>query len=143
MSTRSRLRVLVVDDNESVRRSIRQLLNSEPELEVISEAVDGADAISKARVHMPDLVLMDITMPNMGGLEAARVIKQEFPSIQIVMVSQHDSRGFQWAALAAGASGYVVKSDASRDLVPQLRRIQEEGSKASIPLASFDHWSAK
>jgi DNA-binding NarL/FixJ family response regulator len=116
------LRVLVVDDNESVRRSICQLLTSQADIEVICEAVD--DALEKAREHVPDLVLLDITMPTTNGLEAARVLKREFPSMHILIVSQHDSRGFQWAALAAGASGYVVKSNAAQDLVPEVRRIQ-------------------
>jgi DNA-binding NarL/FixJ family response regulator len=118
------LRVLVVDDNESVRTGIRQLLHSQDDIEVICEAGDGEDAICKAREHIPDLVLLDITMPTMNGLEAARIIRREFPSIQIVVVSQHDSRGFRWAALAAGVNGYVEKSNAARDLIPELRRIQ-------------------
>lgn len=118
------LRVLVVDDNERVRRSIRQLLSCQADIEVICEAADGADAICKAREYLPDVVLLDITMPTVDGLEAARTLKREFPAIQVVIVSQHDSRGFQWAALAAGATGYVVKSNAARDLIPELRRIQ-------------------
>ena len=118
------LRVLVLDDNESVRRNICHILKSQAGLEVISEAVDGADALNKAREHTPDLVLLDITMPTMNGLEAARIFKREFPSMHVLIVSQHDSRGFQWAALAAGASGYVVKSNAARDLLPEVRRIQ-------------------
>lgn len=125
MTSRSPLRVLVVDDNPSVRRSLCQLLQSEPGLEVVCQAVDGADALAKTRESSPDVVLLDITMPGMNGLEAAEIIRREFPSVQVVMVSQHDSRGFQWAALAAGVSGYVVKSDASRDLIPALRRIQQ------------------
>ena len=123
MNERS-LRVLVVDDNESVRRSICQLLRAQADIDVICEAVDGEDAVCKARQHLPDFVLLDITMPTMDGLEAARILKRECPSIQIVIVSQHDSRGFKWAALAAGVSGYVVKSNAARDLIPELRRIQ-------------------
>jgi two-component system response regulator DegU len=118
------LRVLVVDDNESVRRTICQLLQSEADIEVACEAVDGADAIRKAREHVPDVVLLDVTMPIMNGLEATSVLRREFPSMHIVIVSQHDSRGFQWAALAAGVSGYVVKSNAARELIPELRRIQ-------------------
>lgn len=118
------LRVLVVDDNASVRRSICQLLESQADIEIASEAVDGADAIQKAREHLPDVVLLDITMPNMNGLEAAHVLKHEFPAMHIVIVSQHDSRGFQWAALAAGVSGYVVKSKAADDLIPELQKIQ-------------------
>jgi DNA-binding NarL/FixJ family response regulator len=121
---RGPLRVLVVDDNESIRRGICQVLQSQADIEVICEAVDGVDAVAKAREHLPDVVLLDITMPNMNGLEVAQVLKQEIPSIQIIIVSQHDSRGFKWAALAAGVSGYVVKSNAARDLIPELRRIQ-------------------
>jgi DNA-binding NarL/FixJ family response regulator len=63
-------------------------------------------------------------MPTMNGLEVAELIKTEFPSVHVLIVSQHDSRGFQWAALAAGVSGYVNKSDVGRDLIPELRRIQ-------------------
>lgn len=118
------LRVLVVDDNESVRRSICQILRTQADFEVVCEAVDGADALAKVREHRPDVMLLDITMPTMNGLEAAEIMKQEFPSVEVVVVSQHESRGFQWAALAAGVSGYVVKSNVGRDLIPELRRIQ-------------------
>ena len=118
------LRVLVVEDNESVRRTICQLLQSQADIEIACEAVDGEDAIRKAREHLPDVVILDLTMPNMNGLEAAHTLKHEFPSMHVVIVSQHDSRGFQWAALAAGVSGYVVKSNAATDLLPELRKIQ-------------------
>jgi DNA-binding NarL/FixJ family response regulator len=118
------LRVLVVDDNESVRRNICQILHSQADIQVICQAVDGAEAIQQARQHHPDLVLLDITMPTMNGLDAARILKREFASMHVLIVSQHDSRGFQWAALAAGASGYVVKSNAAQDLLPEVRRIQ-------------------
>lgn len=118
------LRVLVADDNESVRRSIRQILRSQADIEVVCEALDGADALRKIREHQPDVVLLDITMPSVNGLEVAETIKTEFPSVQVLIVSQHDSRGFQWAALAAGVSGYIVKSNVGKDLVPELRRLQ-------------------
>jgi DNA-binding NarL/FixJ family response regulator len=118
------LRVAVVDDNESVRRRIFQILRSQADIEVVCEAGDGDDAVRKIREHQPDVVLLDISMPSMDGLAVAEVIKIEFPSVQVLIVSQHDSRGFQWAALAAGVSGYIVKSNIGRDLVPELRRIQ-------------------
>ncbi len=121
------LRVLVVDDSELVRRSICSLLKAQADIEVISEASDGIDAVRKAREHKPDLVLMDITMPSMNGLEATRVIKRELPSTQILMVSQFDDAGFLSEAVAAGASGYVVKSAAHRELIPAVRRIQPQG----------------
>ena len=104
--SQARLRVLVVDDNESVRRTICQLLQTQVDIEIACEAVNGADAVAKAREHLPDVVLLDVTMPTMNGLEATHILKQEFPSMPIVILSQHDSRGFQWAALAAGVSGY-------------------------------------
>jgi DNA-binding NarL/FixJ family response regulator len=119
-----KLRVLVVDDNESIRRSICQILRSQADIEIVCEAVDGADAIQKIRQHQPDVVLLDITMPAMNGLEVAEIVKTESPSVQVLIVSQHDSRGFQWGALAAGVSGYINKSDVGRDLIPELRRIQ-------------------
>jgi DNA-binding NarL/FixJ family response regulator len=122
--TERTLRILVADDNESVRRSIRQLLQSQSDIEVACEAVDGVDAVIKAREHLPDVVLLDVTMPTMNGLEAAQILKHEFPSMDIIIVSQHDSRGFQWAALAAGVNGYVVKSNTAKDLIPELRKIQ-------------------
>lgn len=118
------LRVLVADDNEGVRRAISQILLAENDIEIVGEAVDGDDAVQKARQHRPDVVLLDITMPTMSGLEAAQILKHEFPLMHIVIVSQHDSRGFKWAALAAGVSGYVVKSDAARDLIPALRKLR-------------------
>ena len=116
--------VLVVDDNDSVRRSIRKILHSEADIEVVCEAIDGSDAVHKLREYLPDVVLLDITMPSMNGLEVAEIMKREFPSVHVLIVTQHDSRGFQWGALAAGVSGYVIKSNAGKDLVPELRRIQ-------------------
>ena len=118
------VRVLVVDDNESVRRSICQILRTEVDIEVVCEATDGADAVAKVREHQPDVVLLDITMPTLNGLEVVEIIKQEFPRVQVLIVSQHDSRGFQWAALAAGVSGYVIKSNVGKDLIPELRKVQ-------------------
>ena len=119
------LRVLVVDDNESVRRSICQILRSQADIQVVSEAADGADAVRKIKEHRPDVALLDITMPVMNGLEVAETVKREFPSVQVLIVSQHDTRGFQWAALAAGVRGYIVKSNVGRDLIPELRKIQD------------------
>ena len=128
------LRVLVVDDSEVVRRGICQILQSQADIDVICEASDGADAVRKVLEHRPDIVLLDITMPVMNGFEAARRIKHELPSTLILMVSQLDSAPFAREAVAAGASGYVVKSNASTELIPALRRIQCQ----HVPKAAHD-----
>lgn len=120
------VRVLVVDDSDIVRRSICHLLQLQPDIKVICEASDGADAVRKVREHRPDVVLMDITMPVMNGFDASRLIKHEFPLTPIVIVSQFDSAPFAREAMAAGASGYVVKSNAAVELIPVLRRAVSE-----------------
>jgi len=99
------LRVLVVDDSEVVRRGICRILKSQADIEIVSEASDGAEAVCKVLEHRPDIVLLDITMPVMNGFDAARRIKHEIPSTLILMVSQFDSAPFAKEAIAAGASG--------------------------------------
>jgi len=116
------LRVLVVDDSDLVRRGIRQILESQPDIKIIGEASDGAVAIRKVREYKPDVVLLDITMPVMNGFEVARVIKHEFPSTLILIVSQYESAPYAKEAIAAGANGYVVKSNAGAELIPVLRK---------------------
>lgn len=116
------IRVIVVDDSEIVRRGICQILQSQADVEVVCEAANGADAVRKVREHRPHVVLLDITMPVMNGFEAARRIKHEFPSTLILVVSQSDSDAFAREAIAAGASGYVDKSNASTELIPMLRK---------------------
>ena len=120
------LRMLVVDDSDIVRRLIRTILQTQADIEVVSEASDGEDAIRKVRVYRPDVVLMDITMPVMNGFDATRRIKHEFPSTLVLVVSQYDSPPFVREAIAAGASGYVVKNNASTELIPAVRKTVSE-----------------
>ena len=117
------LRVLVVDDNQSIRSAIRQLLQTQVDIEVIGEAADGTDAIRKMQTYRPDVILMDAAMPTMNGFDAVRRIKKESPSTQVLMLSQFDSDAFTREALAVGASGYILKSNASKQLIPALREI--------------------
>jgi len=120
------LRVLVVDDSEVVRRGICHILKSQADIEIVCEASDGAEAVRKALEHRPDIVLLDITMPVMNGFDAARRIKHALPSTLILMVSQSDSAPFAREAIAAGAGGYVMKSNASTELIPALRKLHSQ-----------------
>lgn len=119
------LRVLVAEDHEAVRRNLCAFLRMEG-IDVVCEAVDGAEAVAKAREFRPDVVLLDIVMPTMNGFIAARLISEEFPSTRIIVVSQHDSPAFVREALKAGATGYVIKANATRDLLPWLEEMSTE-----------------
>jgi DNA-binding NarL/FixJ family response regulator len=120
------LRVLVADDNESVRRTLSLIVSSIANVEIACEAVDGSDALDKAKQHRPDIVLLDVSMPTINGLVAARLIMEALPFTRIIMVSQYATAAFMKEAFTSGAIGYVVKSDAGRELLPRIRAIQNE-----------------
>lgn len=111
------VRILVVDDHPVVRRGLKNLLSERPGWEVVDEAVDGLEAVDKAGRLTPDVVVLDLSMPRMGGLEACRLIRKNAPQCEILIVTQHDSAQMMQEAGAAGARGYVVKSNIARDLI--------------------------
>jgi len=111
------VRILVADDHEIVRRGVKALLEAHSGWEVCAEAVDGREAVEKAVRARPDVVILDIGMPGLNGLEAARRIRKEAPGSEILILTMHDSEQVVQEVLAAGARGYVLKSDAGRDLV--------------------------
>jgi DNA-binding NarL/FixJ family response regulator len=119
------MRILIVDDHAVVRRGVRDLLEQSRTVEVCGEAVDGRDAVAKASELKPDAIVMDISMPNLNGLEATREIRSAFPEIDIVILTQHDSPEMMRQARSAGARGYVVKSAISADLITCLWRIRQ------------------
>jgi DNA-binding NarL/FixJ family response regulator len=106
-------RVLIVDDHDLIRESTHLLLEGEPDLEVVGEAVNGRHALELCRQLRPDLVLMDVRMPEMDGLTATRAIKEEMPAISVLMVSAYESEDYRREAASAGAAGYILK-DAER-----------------------------
>jgi len=117
------LRVLVVDDHDDWRRFVSRIVASQPEWRVIGEASDGLEAVQMAEQLQPDLILLDIGLPKLNGLEAARQIRAIAPTAKILCVSENRSRDIAEAALANGAGGYVVKADAGSELVPAIKTV--------------------
>ena len=114
-------RILLADDHRVVRRGLRLILDAEPDLEVVAEAGDGAEALELAVDADVQLAVLDVAMPRMTGLQAARALVRRLPSVRVLMLSMYDSEQYLYEALKAGASGYVLKSAADRDLVEACR----------------------
>ena len=122
------IRVLVVDDHAILRDGIRSILESQEDIAVVGEASDGAEAVEFVSNLQPDLVLMDISMPKTNGLEATRLIKERFPQVKVLILTQHDNREYIAPALGAGASGYVLKRSGRREMLNALRQVYEQGT---------------
>jgi len=114
-------RVLLADDHAMVRRGLRHILDAQPDLEVVAEAGDGRRALAIALNDDIDLAVFDVAMPRMTGLQAARQVVKQRPHIKVLMLSMHDNEQYFFEALVAGASGYVLKSAADRDLIVACR----------------------
>jgi DNA-binding NarL/FixJ family response regulator len=114
-------RILLADDHAMVRRGLRHVLDAEADLEVVAEAQDGREAVDRALEDRLDLAVLDVSMPRLTGLQAARDIVRRRPQLKVLMLSVHDNEQYFFEALRAGASGYVLKSAADRDLVDACR----------------------
>jgi len=123
----SPIRILIVDDHAVVRAGLRMLLSADPELEIAGEAGDGAQALRLARDLAPDVVLMDISMPDMNGIEATRRIKEFCPEVAVLALTMHEDDQYFFEMLAAGASGYVPKRAAPDDLISAIRAVKNGG----------------
>lgn len=121
MTVPLRTRIVLADDHAMVRRGLRMVLEAEPDMAVVGEADDGAEAVKLALDTDADLVVLDVAMPRMTGLQAAAELKQRRPELRTLMLSMYDSEQYFFEALKAGASGYVLKSAADRDLVEAVR----------------------
>ena len=121
MTVPLKTKILLADDHPMVRRGLRMVLDAEPDLEVVAEAGDGAEAVRLALSAEPDLAVLDVAMPSMTGLQAAAELHRRRPELRTLMLSMYDSEQYFFEALKAGASGYVLKSAADRDLVEACR----------------------
>jgi len=128
-------RLLIADDHALVREGLRTMLQGEDDLEVIAEARNGEEALSSCRELEPDLVLMDVRMPVMDGLEATRRIKQEMPQTSVVMVTMHENPDYLFEAIKAGAAGYVLKDAPGERLLGAVKRTLEGESPLNQELA--------
>jgi len=119
------VRVIVVEDDEKWRHFFSAALQKQPEVQVIGEVSDGLEAVQKAQELQPDLILLDIGLPTLNGIEAARRIRKVSPASKILFISENRSADIAEAALSTGASGYVVKSDAASELLPAVKAVLE------------------
>ena len=124
-------RVLVVDDHAVIRRGVQGILSTYPEWDLCGEADNGQDAIRLAGELTPEVVIMDVSMPGMNGLEATRIIHDVLPETKVLLLTLHSSSEFVRSAFRAGARGYVLKSDAENELVRALNVVIGEGTYVS------------
>jgi DNA-binding NarL/FixJ family response regulator len=117
------MKILVADDHGIVRSGIKLLLERQADIDVVAEAEDGVEAVSRALSERPDLCILDVGMPRMTGLQAAREIRAQLPSTRVLILSMHDDEHYLFEALKAGASGYVLKREADQDLVGAVRAV--------------------
>ena len=120
------LRILIADDHELIRRGVRTLLEAEPGWKVVAEARDSEEAFEKAKETKPEIVVLDIGMPRLSGLEAAQRLKRILPQVKVLMLTVHESERLAWEVLNAGARGYVNKSDTARDLVIAIEALRRD-----------------
>ncbi len=119
------IRVLIADDHTLFRESLRSLLKMAENIEVVGEAGDGVEAVSKAIQLKPDVVLMDIAMPNVNGLQATRQIKREVPSVKVLVLTMYETEQYILEMLRCGASGYILKRASTRDLIPAIQAVSQ------------------
>jgi DNA-binding NarL/FixJ family response regulator len=117
------IRVMLADDHTLVRAGIRALLEKLPGVEVVGEAGDGREVLNLVKLHQPDVVLMDISMPGLNGLEAAVRMAKEFPDVRVIILSMHHNEEYVWRALKAGVAGYLLKKSATAELETALQQV--------------------
>jgi DNA-binding NarL/FixJ family response regulator len=126
------VRLLIADDHPLVRQALRGMLEREPDIEIVGEAGNGREAVDLCRALDPNLVLMDVRMPEMDGLEATRAIKHEYPEVGVLMVTMHDNQDYMREAARAGAAGYVLKDASGDELISAVRRVARRDGRGAL-----------
>jgi len=121
---RSAIRILIADDHTLVRSGLKLILGAQPDFELVGEAATGEETIARAKELVPDILLLDISMPGMNGVDAGRVIRDEAPGIRIIVLTMHDDQAYLQQFLQMGAAGYVLKQAADTELVAAIRAVQ-------------------
>lgn len=119
----SKVRIVIADDHKLFRMGLRQLIERHPEVAIIGEAATGLEAISIAKEHTPDVVLMDVSMPELNGIEAARRLHEELPEVRVVIVSMHSDRRYVLEALRAGVRGYLLKDSSPEEIFRAIQKV--------------------
>jgi DNA-binding NarL/FixJ family response regulator len=133
---RAATRVVVVDDHDLAREGLKDMLFDEPDIEVVGEAANGRESLLVCSRLRPDMLLMDVRMPEMDGLAATREIKEKYPEVSVLMVTMHENPDYLLEALKAGAAGYVLKDAAQEDVLEAVRRVREGESPLNSELAA-------
>ncbi len=120
----SKIRVLLVDDHAILRAGLKMMLNAQPDIEVVGEANGGKQGVIEAQRLHPDVVIMDISMPEMNGIEATRQIKRDLPQVRVLMLTMYENEEYLFQGLRAGAAGYILKDAADTDLISAIRIVQ-------------------
>lgn len=128
-------RIVLADDHKLIRRGIKKIIEERPGLEVVGEAGDGRELLSILGEVAPDLAIVDMSMPEMGGLEAIKKIKTGFPDVKVLVLTMHTEKDYLLQALSAGADGYLLKEDADVELYSAIKAIQGSGNYISPLLA--------
>src|SRR5687768_3062535 len=121
------LRIVLADDHIVMREGLRSLINAQPDMEVVGEASDGRVALVKAREFRPDVVVMDVSMPELNGIQATEQLKRERPEVKVLALTAYDDSGYLRQLLEAGASGYVLKKVAAEELIKAIRVVAAGG----------------
>lgn len=124
-STTNRLRIILADDHQLVREGLKMLVESQPDMEVVAEVGDGNAALNQAKELQPDIIILDISMPRLNGLEATKKLKQFCPDTKVITLTRHNETGYLKQLLSSGVSGYVLKQSASSELIRAIRAVAQ------------------